>query len=114
MRQIELDYEELKQDFIEELGKLGSEGLYQRGILATSEDGHVTARRMRIIADGLNLYFYTDRGSRKCDQILANPNVAIVAGFVPPCAVSPLTPGSVSVTCNSTKFGSSMTSGLPL
>jgi general stress protein 26 len=82
MRQIELDYEEQKQNFIEELGKLGSEGLYQRGILATSEDGHVTARRMRIIADGLKLYFVTDRGTRKCDQILANPNVAVVAGFV--------------------------------
>mgnify|MGYP007115094230 CR=1 FL=1 len=31
--------------------------------------------------------------------------VSTVAGFVAPVAVSPLTPGSVLITFNSTKFG---------
>ncbi|UCE38997.1 MAG: hypothetical protein JSW00_07185 [Thermoplasmata archaeon] len=82
MKQIEISYEELEQDFIKELGKLGSEGLYRRGILATSEGDHVTARRMHFISNGLTLYCYTIRGTRKCKQIMANPNVAVVAGFV--------------------------------
>ena len=82
MKQIELPYEELKQDFIKELAKLGSEGLYQRGILATSEGDYVTARRMRFVSNGLTVYCYTDRETRKYKQIRANPNVAIVAGFV--------------------------------
>jgi general stress protein 26 len=82
MRQVEIPYEELKQEFIKELSKLGSEGLYQRGILATSKGDHVTARRMRLISDGLTIYCYADLGTRKCKQIMANPNVAVVAGFV--------------------------------
>ena len=82
MRQIELSYEELKQEFINELAKLGNEGLYQRGILATSEGDQVTARRMWLIPDGLTLYCHTDGTTRKCKQINANPNVAVVAGFL--------------------------------
>jgi general stress protein 26 len=82
MRQIEISYKELEQDFIEELSKLGSEGLYNRGILATTKGDHVTARRMRLVSKGLTLYFITDRGSRKCIQIMANPKVAVVAGFM--------------------------------
>ena len=82
MKQVEIPYAELKQEFIKELSKLGSEGLYQRGILATSEGDHVTARRMRFVSNGLTLYCFTDRGSRKYKQIMANPNVAVVAGFV--------------------------------
>lgn len=82
MKQVEISYEELENQMIQELSKLGSEGLYQRGILATSVNDYVTARRMRIIPDGLTLYGVTDRGLRKTQQIMANPNVAIVAGFV--------------------------------
>jgi len=82
MRQIELPYEELKQDFIKELAKLGSEGLYERGILATSDENHVTARRMRLVSNSLTIYCWTARNSRKHKQIIANPNVAVVAGFV--------------------------------
>ena len=37
-----------------------------------------------------------------------------VAGLEPPCAVSPLTPGSVWTTSSSMKFGSSMLIGAPL
>jgi len=43
MRQIELSNEALKQEMIKELAKLGSEGLCERGILATSEGDYVTA-----------------------------------------------------------------------
>jgi len=82
MRQIEVSFEELEKEFIKELTKLGSEGLYKRGILATSADGYVTARRMRLIPSGLTLYCITTRNTRKCDQIKANPSVAVVAGFV--------------------------------
>jgi len=82
MKQVEIPYEALKQDFINELSKLGSEGLHQRGILATSDGDYVTARRMRFVSNGLTVYCYTDRGTRKCKQIKANPNVAVVAGFI--------------------------------
>jgi len=82
MKQVEIPYDALKQDFINELSKLGSEGLYQRGILATSKGDYVTARRMRFVSNGLTVYCFTDRGSRKCKQVMANPNVAVVAGFV--------------------------------
>ena len=82
MKQVEMSYEELEKQMIEELSKLGTEGLYQRGILATSVNDYVTARRMRIIPDGLTLYGVTDRGLRKAQQIMANPNVAVVVGFV--------------------------------
>ena len=82
MRQIDLPYEELEEDFIKELSKLGSEGVYQRGILATSEGDYVTARRMRFVSNGLTLYCWTARNTRKHKQIVANPNVAAVAGFV--------------------------------
>src|SRR2546427_134352 len=37
--------------------------------------------------------------------------VSSVAGFVPPCAVSPRTPGSVLAIASSTKFGSSTATG---
>ncbi len=82
MKQVEVPYEKIEQEFIKELQKLGSEGLYKRGILATSEEGYVTARRMRFIPSGLTLYCLTTRNMRKCDQIKANPSVAVVAGFV--------------------------------
>src|SRR2546428_3615639 len=39
--------------------------------------------------------------------------VSSVAGFVPPCAVSPRTPGSVLAIASSTKFGSSTATGRP-
>lgn len=82
MRQVEIAYEELEQDFIKELAKLGSEGEYERAVLATSTGDHVTARKMRFIADGLTLYCYTIRNNRKHKQILENPNVAVVVGYI--------------------------------
>jgi general stress protein 26 len=82
MKQEEISYDVLEQEFIEELSKLGTAGLYQRGILATSSDGYVTARRMWFTPSGLTLYCISTANARKCDQIKANPNVAVVVGFV--------------------------------
>ena len=82
VKQVKVSYGELEQEFVDELKKLGSKGIYQRGILATSVDGYVTARRMRFIPSGLTLYCLSTRNMRKCEQIKMNPSVAVVAGFV--------------------------------
>ena len=82
MSQKEVNYQELETNIKKEFEKLCSEGLYKRGIIATSKDNHVTARRMRLIPDGLTLYAWTDARSMKIDQIRSNPKVAVVAGFI--------------------------------
>jgi len=83
MSQVEISYEELEQEFIEALADLGSEDLgSERGVVATSKDGHVTARRMRLMLDGLNMYGWTDSNSRKVEQIRANPKVSVVVEYM--------------------------------
>ena len=82
LRKENISYEKLEQEMIKEISKLGAEGIAQRGVLATSENNHVTSRRMRFIPDGLKLYGWTTLHSRKHKQILANPNVSICVGFV--------------------------------
>ena len=74
MSQIELSYEDLKQEMIKEIEKR------QLKILATSEGDFVTAREVRFISDGLTMFCFTDHRSRKYEQIKANPNVAIAVG----------------------------------
>jgi uncharacterized pyridoxamine 5'-phosphate oxidase family protein len=64
-------YEELKQEFIQEIIK------HRIGVLATSESNHVTARTMAIIADGLNIFCFTGINTRKYKQMQANNKVAI-------------------------------------
>lgn len=73
MSQIELSYDDLKQKMISEFQK------HDHGILATSDRGYVTARKVRLVADGLTVYCFTDRRSKKYQQMKANPNVAIAA-----------------------------------
>ena len=82
MKQVEVPYEDMKKEMTQELSKLGSEGDYLRGILATSLDDVVTARKMWMVPDGLKIYCWGAPNSRKHRQIQANPNVAVVAGFV--------------------------------
>ena len=82
LRQVVNSYEELEREMIKELNKLGAEGIYKRGILATSENNFVTARRMGLIPDGLTIYCWTQKNTRKYNQIKANPNVAVVVGFI--------------------------------
>ena len=82
LKQIEVPYEESEISMMKELEKLGTPGLYQRAVLATSENDNVTARRMRMIPDGLTLYCWGIQNSRKHKQISVNPKVAAVIGFI--------------------------------
>lgn len=74
MSQIELSYEYLRQDMIEEIKK------YHLGFLASSEADFVTVRQMQLIINGLTIYCHTGIYRRKYKQIMANPQVAIAAG----------------------------------
>lgn len=74
MSQIELSYEDMKQEMIKEIQK------HQFVVLATSEGESVTARSMLLISNGLKIFFMTNPNYRKYNQIMANPNVAIAAG----------------------------------
>jgi len=82
MKQVELSYEELEQEFLKALADLGSEDRgTERGVVATSKDNHVTVRRMRLLSDGLTLYGWSGL-TRKIEQIMANPNVAVVVEYI--------------------------------
>jgi general stress protein 26 len=83
MSQVEIPYVELEQEFLKELANLGTEGRgSERGILATSQDDNVTARRIRLFSDGMTLYGYTFQYMRKAKQIIANPRVSVVVDFI--------------------------------
>lgn len=83
MSQVKISYEELEQEFLKELAELGSEDLgTERGVLTTSKDDNVTARRMRLLSDGFTLYGWTNRYSRKSEQIMANPKVSVVVEYI--------------------------------
>ena len=45
--------------------------------LATSQEDRVLARTILVVCSGLEIYFFTWEHSRKCDQIRANPRVAL-------------------------------------
>ena len=45
--------------------------------LATSAGDRALVRMILVAADGLDVYFFTWGGSRKCEQIRANPHVAL-------------------------------------
>ena len=70
----ELSYEELKQEFIDELKQ------QRTGVLATSDGEDVTARYMLLFSDGLTLYCFTGKESRKYKQMSVNPKVSVAAG----------------------------------
>ena len=83
MSQIEISYEKLEQEFIKELVELGTEAVHsERSILATSQDDNVTARRMRLLSDGLNLYGWSNPYTRKSEQIIINPKVSVVVEYI--------------------------------
>lgn len=83
MSQVEISYEELEQEFLKALADLGSEDLgTERGVLATSQNDRVTARKMRLLSDGFILSGWTGRGLRKAQQIMANPNVSAVVDYI--------------------------------
>ena len=82
MRQTETSYKQLEKDFTEKFAKLGTKGEYERAVLSTCADGHVTSRKQRFIADGLTLYCYAIRGQRKYEQIAENPNIAVNIDYI--------------------------------
>ena len=49
MREEEIPYNVLESQILDELAKLGTPGLYERGILATCVDNYVTARRLVLL-----------------------------------------------------------------
>ena len=69
----ELNYREKKEELIRFLESKDSETM----VLATSHNDRVLARNVLVASDGLNLYFFTWKHSRKCMQIQKNPKVAL-------------------------------------
>ncbi len=76
MSQVELSYEELEQDIIEEIQK------HMRGYLATTDGESVYVRSMMIVSEDLTIWFLTDKKTRKCRHIEVNPNVAVAIGEI--------------------------------
>jgi len=69
----ELDFREKKEELIRFLESKDSETM----VLATSHNDRVLARNVLVASDGLDLYFFTWKRSRKCMQIQKNPKVAL-------------------------------------
>lgn len=69
----ELDFREKKEELIRFLESKDSETM----VLATSYNDRVLARNVLVASDGLDLYFFTWKHSRKCMQIQKNPKVAL-------------------------------------
>ena len=74
MSQIELPYEDTKQKIVNEIKK------HQFGFLATSDGDFVTVREIRCVPHGVTIYCFTNRNTKKCKQIMKNPNVAVAYG----------------------------------
>ena len=70
----ELSYEELKQEFNEELKQKPD------GAVATSAGDKVTNRFMQLIYDELTIRCFTTEGARKLNQVSVNPNVSVATG----------------------------------
>ncbi len=69
----ELNFDEEKQKLIEFLDSTENRHM----ALATSADNVVQTRMVLIASEGLDIYFFTWRHSRKCKQIEKNPRVAL-------------------------------------
>jgi len=70
----ELNYEALSEEIAKILRKA------KEIVLATSADGHVTARLMAPLSDGLVVMMSTGGNSQKVAQMRRNPNVALAIG----------------------------------
>ena len=68
-----LSFEEKRQEIVDFLASTENAIM----ALATSADRRVLARMVLVTCEGLDVYFFTWGGSRKCEQIRANPRVAL-------------------------------------
>lgn len=68
---MELNFSEFKREIFELLGDK------KIMVLATSSENRVTARNMSCVIINEKIYFQTDKTFLKCEQMLANPNVAL-------------------------------------
>ncbi len=68
-----LPFEEKKQEVVSFLESTENAIM----ALATSQGDRPLARMVLVTCDGLDVYFFTWGGSRKCEQIRANPRVAL-------------------------------------
>jgi general stress protein 26 len=69
----ELDFKKKKEDFLRFLAA-NENGIM---VLATSYQDRVLARNVLIAPQGLDIYFFTWKRSRKCQQIRGNSRVAL-------------------------------------
>ena len=67
-----LDFQQKKKEFTDFMESKENAVM----VLATSCDHLVLARNVLVVGDGMTLYFFTWKFSRKCLQIQKNPNVA--------------------------------------
>lgn len=74
MSYFDLSFEESEKTIIEEISK------YQFGFLATTDGESAHVREIRFIPDGLTLYCFTDKRSKKRKHIKNNPNVSVAYG----------------------------------
>jgi general stress protein 26 len=68
-----LDFKEKSQELIRFLNSRKNRHM----ALATSTDDIVQVRTILIASEGLDIYFFTWKNSRKCKQIEKNPRVAL-------------------------------------
>ncbi|MBN2302840.1 MAG: pyridoxamine 5'-phosphate oxidase family protein [Anaerolineae bacterium] len=68
---MDISYDDLARSIIKQLDKT------PEMVLATCAGDRVTARMMSCIHRDLRIYFQTDRGFLKYEQIVQNPNVAL-------------------------------------
>jgi|GEM_PF-618067 len=71
MSPTKLSYDELKQEFTQQIKKA------EHGVLATSDGNYVTAREMMILSDDFKIMCFTGKISRKYKQLQVNKNVAL-------------------------------------
>ena len=71
MSPTKLSYDELKEEFSQQLQKA------QHGVLATSDGDYVTAREMMLLSDGEKIWCFTGNNTRKYKQMEMNKNVAL-------------------------------------
>src|SRR5207253_10397674 len=99
---------------VEQLAEPAHELRGVRGSVARAPaDRHQPATATRPRYSPLRVSTFTTSPSLRKSGTCTTAPVSGVAGLLPPCAVSPRTPGSVFAIESSTKFGSSTVAGEP-